>query len=244
MKEAIKKYSLDRNSNKYWIFIIFTCLHKNPFLGIFYFTINFIYSLYISNKIFGFSLLPKVCFTNGIFKVNVNIQKDCKINTINGIVILFEKWNAGTSSTIIISQSSVLSLHSYFIIGDGCKISISNGGHLIIKGSDANNESGITCNSIILCSNNIEIGKSVIISWNCYISDSSQHKINGALKLSSVKIGDKVWISEGVSISPGTILGDGIIVGAKAYVSNVYPPGCLIAGQPARVVKNNITWSR
>jgi acetyltransferase-like isoleucine patch superfamily enzyme len=36
---------------------------------------------------------------------------------------------------------------------------------------------------------------------------------------------------------PGVVIGDGAIVGAGAVVTKTVPPGCLVAGNPARIVR-------
>ncbi|MFY4765192.1 hypothetical protein ACOTWG_10835, partial [Aliarcobacter butzleri] len=65
------------------------------------------------------------------------------------------------------------------------KIVVQNNAELIIEGIEKS-LSGITCDTIIICSKRILIGADSIISWNVYISDSSQHKIAGTLKIDDV----------------------------------------------------------
>lgn len=52
-----------------------------------------------------------------------------------------------------------------------------------------------------------------------------------------VKIGDNVWIGSGAIILPGVNLGMGCIVGAGAVVTRDVPPHTLVAGIPAKIVK-------
>jgi galactoside O-acetyltransferase len=52
-----------------------------------------------------------------------------------------------------------------------------------------------------------------------------------------VRIGDKVWIGFGASILKGVNVGEGSVVGAKAVVTRDVPPYTVVAGNPARVVR-------
>ena len=50
-------------------------------------------------------------------------------------------------------------------------------------------------------------------------------------------IGNDVWIGKDARILPGARLGDGVIVGAGAVVRGTVPPYCIVAGNPARIVR-------
>lgn len=49
-------------------------------------------------------------------------------------------------------------------------------------------------------------------------------------------IGDNVWIGPGVTISGGITIGDGVTLSAGTVLSRDVPAGCLVAGNPGRVV--------
>lgn len=57
-----------------------------------------------------------------------------------------------------------------------------------------------------------------------------------------VRIGDKVWIATNAMILPGVTIGDGAIVAAGAVVTKDVPPRCMVAGVPAKVIKENVEW--
>lgn len=52
-----------------------------------------------------------------------------------------------------------------------------------------------------------------------------------------VRIGENVWIGSGAVILPGVDIGDDSIVAAGAVVTRNVPPRTLVAGVPARVVR-------
>ncbi|WP_417687978.1 CatB-related O-acetyltransferase [Roseibium sp.] len=50
-------------------------------------------------------------------------------------------------------------------------------------------------------------------------------------------IGNDVWIGTDATILPGVCVGDGAIIAAKAVVAHDVPPYCVVAGNPARIVR-------
>ncbi len=53
-----------------------------------------------------------------------------------------------------------------------------------------------------------------------------------------IRVGNDVWIGQGVSIArkPGLTVGDGAVIGAGAVVTKSIPPYAIAAGVPARVI--------
>jgi len=50
-------------------------------------------------------------------------------------------------------------------------------------------------------------------------------------------VGDDVWIGQGATILPGARIGTGCIIGASAVVSGEIAPYTIVAGNPARAVR-------
>ncbi len=99
----------------------------------------------------------------------------------------------------------------------------------------------------------VSIGKNCQIASSTMISDTDFHPVDPserelqvtrqAFNISSVKskeisIGDNVWIGWNCTILKGVIIGNNSIVAAGSVVtSGLYPDNCIIAGNPAKVVK-------
>ena len=104
----------------------------------------------------------------------------------------------------------------------------------------------------LTCANRITIGRDTAIAANVTITDINHPyaDINlppemQPLQVGEVIIGEACKIYNNAVILPGTILGKHNIVGANAVVSGVFPDYCVIAGVPARILKQyNIITSR
>ena len=52
-----------------------------------------------------------------------------------------------------------------------------------------------------------------------------------------VTIGDNVWIGGGVTILPGVTIGDNTVVAAASVVTRSFPDNVVVAGNPARIIR-------
>lgn len=114
-------------------------------------------------------------------------------------------------------------------------------------------------NSNIYSVESVTIGAYTAISRNVSISDNNNHPVNpedrkiirvtpdGSPERSwkyaahkPIIIGDNCWIGEYSRICKGVTIGEGSIVAANAVVTRDVPPNCIVAGNPAKIVKENI----
>ena len=107
----------------------------------------------------------------------------------------------------------------------------------------------------IVAAKEIQIGDDVMISWGVTITDHNSHSLISSerlqdvldwrvgkkdwsnVKISPVKICDKVWIGFNSIILKGVMIGEGSIVGAGSVVTKNVPPWTIVGGNPARVIR-------
>ncbi len=96
----------------------------------------------------------------------------------------------------------------------------------------------------------IIIGKDCMFSHHINIRTSDAHPIfalDGGDRINQGKdvyIGNHVWLTPGVIIQKGVVIGDGAIVATNSIVTKDVPSHSVVAGMPARVVKEGVDWGR
>lgn len=169
---------------------------------------------------------------------------------LKGVPVIFNKKGAHIKigSNVIIKSSflsNLVGLYSRTIIvtrAPGAKIVI--GDNVGISGAT------------IYARKGIYIGDNTAIGGNCKILDNDFHPIeteerirllkdpNGGnatevIPTKEINIGKNCFIGCNTIILKGTKLGDNCVVGAGAVVSGNFEDGCIIAGNPAKVIRRN-----
>ena len=93
-------------------------------------------------------------------------------------------------------------------------------------------------------SGRVAIGSNVMIGPYCtflaidhkYEDTEEQIKNQGSYE-EKIEIGDNVWIGAHVIILKGVIIGNGSVIGAGSVVTHDVPPNCVVAGNPAKIIK-------
>ncbi|MFL5308837.1 MAG: acyltransferase [Myxococcales bacterium] len=92
----------------------------------------------------------------------------------------------------------------------------------------------------------IRLGRYVTVAANVVLSSDPGHPLDPVARrdeaapledLRQMTVGDDVWIAEGATLLGGIAVGEGAIVGAHAVVTKDVPPRTVVAGNPARIVK-------
>lgn len=94
----------------------------------------------------------------------------------------------------------------------------------------------------------VTIGADCLFGVGCQISASDVHKVLDARTrarlnpAADIVIEDHVWVSPRTGIFRGAHVGRDSVVGFGSVVKGRFPPGVMLAGVPAAIVKRGITW--
>lgn len=111
----------------------------------------------------------------------------------------------------------------------------------------------------ILCVNRVEIGAYTAIANGTTICDNNNHPISPKYRKqmrltpegddmrmwkhsvnAPIIIGENCWIGANVRICKGVKIGDNSVVAACSVVTKDVPANCIVAGNPAKIVKTGI----
>jgi putative colanic acid biosynthesis acetyltransferase WcaF len=85
----------------------------------------------------------------------------------------------------------------------------------------------------------VTIGNRVTVSQYAHLCAGSHDYTRREMPLlrPTITVGDDVWIAADAYIGPSVTVGDGAIVGARSSVFRDVPPWTIVAGNPAKVMK-------
>ena len=157
----------------------------------------------------------------------------------NGFTVVFKFKNSsinfGRNITInsdFLSNLVGMSQRSIIVARDGGMIKI----------GDNVGISGATIYSL----ESIEIGENTLIGAGCKILDNDLHPLELEARLNDnrtkikkrkIVISKNCFLGSNSTILKGTELGENCIVGAGSVVSGQFPDNCIIAGNPAKIIK-------
>jgi maltose O-acetyltransferase len=126
-------------------------------------------------------------------------------------------------------------------------------------GKDLNMQQGFHCDN----GKNIHVGEGFLTNYNVTILDVAPVRIGDFCMIGpntliatvghpldkegrrerlgvckAITIGDDVWIGGNVTILPGVHIGNNVVVAAGAVVSKDVPDNCVVAGIPAKKIKD------
>lgn len=128
-----------------------------------------------------------------------------------------------------------------FTMYEGASVVVLDGGCLTVGHNSYMND------SLIQCASSIVIGDDCAIAGDVLIQDTDFHPTldeSGQERpyVKPIEIGNHVWICAKATILKGVTIGDGSVVAAGAVVTKDVPAYSLVGGNPARVIKQNISW--
>lgn len=102
----------------------------------------------------------------------------------------------------------------------------------------------------IVCDAEIEIGAYALVSWDVLLMDSYRVPLAPEQRRRAllgeavaphparpIRLGRNSWVGFGACVLPGVTVGEGSIVAARSVVAVDVPPFTVVAGNPARVVR-------
>lgn len=131
-----------------------------------------------------------------------------------------------------IGQNSIIEPPFYCVYGQNIHI----GDHVYLN---------VLCT--ILDCNEVHIGHHVMIGPHVQIYCAAHHldaatRIQGWEVAKPIVIEDNVWLGGGAILLPGVRIGRNAVVGAGAVVSRSVPANTVVAGNPARVIREIEQW--
>lgn len=129
--------------------------------------------------------------------------------------------------------------------GQGCSISVNEEGVLDLGGNFL-----CTGSSHFVVSKSLAFGADCLVAWQCLFMDTDFHKILNKDGIQTnenrpINIGDHVWVGcrstilKGVSIPAGCVIAEGSNVVSSLTIQN-----SIIGGNPAKIIKEDISWER
>lgn len=134
---------------------------------------------------------------------------------------LMKEWLGGTGERLYVETPVTLDYGSHVYVGEDF---FANFGWMVLD----------TCP--------VRIGKNAMLGPNVQMYTAlhpleAEERIAGLEYGAPITIGDNVWIGGGAIILAGVNLGDNVVVGAGSVVTKSFGDNVVIAGNPARVIK-------
>jgi acetyltransferase-like isoleucine patch superfamily enzyme len=176
----------------------------------------------------------------GRVPANVVLAPDAYLETTYS----FQLFQSRVPQAIEIGNGSSIYLGVMFDLGEEARIKI--GDYVLMNGVR------------IICDSEIIIGDYSLISWNVVMMDTPRLSLGPTQRRAELKrvcesrssgiqpsgvtarpihIGANVWIGFDCCILPGVSIGDGAVVGARSVVNSDVPPFTVVAGNPARIIR-------
>lgn len=145
----------------------------------------------------------------------------------------------------LFSVKGEIHLDGWVQIGPGCSIVVDENAKLHIG-----ERMCLGAKSFLLCRNRIVFGDDVRSGWEVQIFDTNFHYIKNiddgsvARREKEVVIGNNNWFGNRCTVMPGTKTNDFFIAASNSLCNKDYtesvPKYSLVAGQPARLIKQNV----
>ena len=180
-----------------------------------------------------------VTISDSYLKSSTITVKGNNVLTIKSMLVGSSIMVSGCNNTVEIVNVKDLNRLKLQVIGNNCHVVIDegttmNGAHLVCMGNG----------------NELVIGKNCMFAAEIEVWASDSHPISAAENINkpinlskSIHIADHVWVAQRACILKGVTIGENAIVGMASVVTKDVPSSCIVAGNPAKVIKTGITWN-
>ena len=180
---------------------------------------------------------------------------------VNGVLNYQARFGLG--GAVFIGHGTRMNYKNVYAKG-GCRVEVGNNSlvecGIFFEREQASVKIGdrtfIGASTSLVCADSITVGDDVLISWGCTIIDHNSHStvwserkddvvkwIKGekdwsTVPVSGVRIDCKAWVGFNSIILKGLTVGEGAIIGAGSVVTKDVAPYTIVAGNPARFIRN------
>lgn len=174
-----------------------------------------------------------VPFRQAKLRVRGRVQGD-------GTLDVGPRWSGGVflPTTFVVQAGGSCTIDGNFRLMTGSSVIVEPGANLRLASGFINHGARISCFTRISIGEGAHIGPEVVLM------DGDSHAIapsTGPIA-APIEIGDHVWIGARAIVLKGVTIGDGAVVAAASVVTKDVAPGTLVAGSPARYVRD-VTWT-
>jgi acetyltransferase-like isoleucine patch superfamily enzyme len=176
---------------------------------------------------------------DGSIPENVAIHETAYVETTFSFQLLRSRRNPA----VVYGHGASTYLGTMFDVGPNGRVELGN--YTLVHGAR------------IICDDEVIIGDYSLISWNVVLMDTYRVPIDAkerrkemesiptrenrlacaAVEAKAICVGRNVWIGFEACVLPGMTIGEGAIVGARSVVRESVPPFTIVAGNPARVIR-------
>lgn len=157
-----------------------------------------------------------------------------------GLLLIFKDNERNHS---FFSNKGSITFKGHTIFRSGININVGKGASLIIG-----NDFEVGANSLIYAKSKVYFGDSVSISWDFQLTDTDFHFVKNIdtnesyANTKPIHIDNNVWIGNHVIINKGVFIPKGCIISSNSLVNKKFDEeNCILAGSPAKVIKNRYT---
>lgn len=209
---------------------LFRVLGLSPDSWKLFLSINF-----ASSKVSRNSRIPFLNVSRTVIQMNPGAKMNLKAKLTTGTRMIRK---SRTETRILLENNANMTVLGDFSAYADSYIRVFPGGCLVLHGGFINENAKIFCGDVIEIGEGAKIGRDVIIrSYDGHTIDIDGYRI-----AEPIKIGCHVWIGQAAMILKGVTIGDGAVVAAGAIVTKDVPAHSIVAGVPAKVIRENVDW--